>query len=82
MNSEKVDKPSRMVGVGDVLTFAQGKQIRVVRIIDPGKRRGPATEALTLYDDMSPPAPAKRIGPRPTKKERRVLEAKRHPPLE
>ena len=38
---------------GDVLTFPQGRIVRVVRVIDLGGRRGPASEAQTLYEDLS-----------------------------
>ena len=37
--------------VGDVLTFPQGHQIRVVRIVALGTRRGPAAEARLLSCD-------------------------------
>jgi ribosome-associated heat shock protein Hsp15 len=80
VNGEKAAKPAAAVGAGDVLTFAQGHRIRVVRIAALGTRRGPATEAQTLYDDLSPaPEPADtaapaRSGPRPTKKDRRRLD--------
>jgi ribosome-associated heat shock protein Hsp15 len=30
------------------------EQLRVWRIRDPGTRRGPAPEAATLYEDLSP----------------------------
>ena len=76
-----VSKPSRSVGVGDTLTFPQGRQIRVVRILAIAERRGPAPEAQALYDDLTPPAPPKapegpkRIdGGRPTKKDRRAMD--------
>lgn len=84
LNGARTDKPARAVGAGDVLTFAQGKAIRVVRILAPGSRRGPATEAALLYDDHSPePEPtAPREGPRPTKKDRRALDSLRRGPLE
>lgn len=78
VNSQKALKPSHSVTAGDVLTFPQGDDIRVVRILALGERRGPAPEAQALYEDLTPPkAPpepaAPRVGPRPTKKERRVL---------
>ncbi len=44
-----VDKPSRGVRCGDVLTFAQGPKWVVVRVEAFGERRGPATEARGLY---------------------------------
>jgi ribosome-associated heat shock protein Hsp15 len=41
--------------VGDVLTFPQGHQIRVVRVLALAERRGPATEAQALYCDLDAP---------------------------
>jgi ribosome-associated heat shock protein Hsp15 len=80
VNGERVTKPARSVAAGDVLTFMQGRAVRVVRIEGIGSRRGPATEARTLYDDLSP-EPASRVE-RPDRNERRkAIEAKR-PPLE
>jgi ribosome-associated heat shock protein Hsp15 len=43
------------VGPGDVLTFVQGGQVRVLRILATGTRRGPAAEAQTLYVDLAAP---------------------------
>ncbi len=54
LNGVKMAKPGRAVGQGDVLTFAQAKAIRVVRILACGTRRGPAEEARALYDDLAP----------------------------
>ena len=47
-----VDKPSRSVRCGDVLTFAQGSRWLAVRIEALGERRGPAVEAQGLYSRM------------------------------
>ncbi|MBV1904300.1 MAG: RNA-binding S4 domain-containing protein [Marinosulfonomonas sp.] len=88
LNSEKISKPAQGVGAGDTLTFAQGSRIRVVRIVAPGARRGPAPEAATLYDDLTPvqekrPTPPKTEGKgRPTKKDRRNMLLSRDAPLE
>jgi ribosome-associated heat shock protein Hsp15 len=64
-----------------VLTFAQAERIRVIRVVALTTRRGPAPEAQALYDDLTPPedtAPdTARTGPRPTKKDRRALDALR-----
>jgi ribosome-associated heat shock protein Hsp15 len=40
---------------GDVLTFALGRHVRVIRVMELGRRRGPAREARALYDDLAPP---------------------------
>jgi ribosome-associated heat shock protein Hsp15 len=76
VDGEKVSKTSTSVGPGHVLTFPQGRDIRVVRIVALAKRRGPAAEAQALYEDLTPatePVPP-RVGPRPTKKDRRDLD--------
>lgn len=52
VNGQPVRKPAHPLRPGDVLTFAQGEQIRVIRVRAPGTRRGPASEAQGLYDDM------------------------------
>ena len=54
VNRRLIDKASRAVHVGDVLTFPQGRRIRVVRVAALGSRRGPAREAESLYEDLAP----------------------------
>jgi len=76
LNGQPVSKPGRTVGPGDVLTFPQG---RVVRIVALGDRRGPAPEAQALYDDLSPPQGQRPAsgGERPTKRDRRAIDSLR-----
>ena len=52
INGEVTLKPHRQAQIGQVLTFAQGPYIRVIRIDEIGKCRGPAAEAATLYTDL------------------------------
>lgn len=83
----KLTKPSQSIRTGDVLTFPHGDHIRVLEVVAPGKRRGPAPEAQTLYKDLTPPPPTKeeiqasenapsrpKGEGRPTKKDRRALD--------
>jgi ribosome-associated heat shock protein Hsp15 len=83
VNREKNDSASRTVRVDDVLTVALDSGVRVLRIVALGDRRGPASEAQLLYEDLAPPEPTvrpaqtERSGPRPTKRERRALDALR-----
>lgn len=56
VNGQRIEKPGRAVGPGDVLTVALFGAVRVLRIRACGTRRGPASEALTLYDDLDAPA--------------------------
>ena len=56
VNRMPVEKAHYAVRVGDVLTFPQADRIRVVRVIGIGLRRGPASEARLLYEDLDAPA--------------------------
>lgn len=81
LNGVRVVKPAQSITTGDVLTFPQGRHIRVVRVLTLTTRRGPATEAQALYDDLTPeaePVPP-RVGARPTKKDRRDMDSFREP---
>ena len=54
INGNKIKKSSDTVSIGDILTFAQGNEIRVIRVLNLGTRRGPAQEAQNLYEDITP----------------------------
>ena len=73
VNGERVEKPAAALREGDVLTFPQGRTVRVVAVRALGTRRGPADEARALYDDRTPEA-MPRAGPRPTGRDRRRLD--------
>jgi ribosome-associated heat shock protein Hsp15 len=91
INGAPSHKAHYAVKVGDVLTFALGKHIRVIRIAAVGVRRGPAPEARLLYEDLDPPAPratparetsfeARDEGAgRPTKRDRRQTASLKSP---
>lgn len=75
VNGTRTDKARTAIRPGDTLTFAQGRTVRVIKVIALGHRRGPAPEAAALYEDLAPPEPPKpRVGPRPTKKDRRDMD--------
>lgn len=88
VNSERTGRSDHKVGAGDVLTMSLHGRIVIWRILDPGTRRGPASEAQALYEDLSPaPLPKEERSPydaaiaprdegagRPTKKQRRDTE--------
>lgn len=50
LNGQRVEKASANVHIGDVLTLPVGGQVIVLRVLQLGVRRGPATEARTLYE--------------------------------
>jgi ribosome-associated heat shock protein Hsp15 len=85
INRTRAEKPSQTVKAGDVLTIAVHGHVRVLEVAAPGVRRGPATEAATLYRDLTPkpdPDTNEPVSPaerdpgtgRPTKRERRQIE--------
>ena len=55
VNNVLVTKAHYRVRPGDVLTFPQGETVRIVRVMELGARRGPASEAQTLYEDLAEP---------------------------
>lgn len=52
VNGRRVIKAHRPVGPGDVLTFVQGVKVRVVRVRAVAPRRGPASDARCLYEEI------------------------------
>jgi ribosome-associated heat shock protein Hsp15 len=89
VNGDIVKKAHYKLCPDDVLTFPKGDHIRVIKVIELGKRRGPAVEAQSLYEDLDPPQPRSKTDPdkiissvarrdpgsgRPTKAERRATE--------
>ena len=83
LNKEKVSAAKAAVKPGDVLTITMPRRLLILKVLKLGTRRGPAPEAQTLYEDMSPPPPPKETqapvaqreagAGRPTKKDRRQI---------
>ncbi|MEL6374428.1 MAG: RNA-binding S4 domain-containing protein [Pseudomonadota bacterium] len=87
VNRKPVDKASHGVSAGDVITVVVARNVRVLEVVAPGARRGPAPEARALYNDLTEPQPtADPAAPegakpqrdpgsgRPTKRDRRQLD--------
>ena len=82
--NDQAAKPAKLVRPDDLLKVTIGPHRRVLRITGLAERRGPASVARTLYEDLTPPAPP-RLRPmpvgvrpmgagRPTKRERRAID--------
>jgi ribosome-associated heat shock protein Hsp15 len=83
--NEQAAKPARALRPGDVIrvSLPQGRR-RILKVTALGERRGSATLARTLFEDLTPPEPPRlRLAPpprrepgagRPTKRERREIE--------
>jgi ribosome-associated heat shock protein Hsp15 len=87
INGVRALKASRLVQAGDVVTAMSFGRLSVLRVIDTAERRGPASAALRLYEDLTPkeagstePEASRQLrarGPRPTKRDRRRFNALR-----
>lgn len=53
VNRERVQKLSYTVKPTDVLTIAIGDTVKVVRVLGEAEKRGSASMACQLYEDMS-----------------------------
>ena len=83
VNGVRALKVSRLVRLGDVVTGTAARRLFVVRVAGAADRRGSATIAQSLCEDITPETPAlaselagsdARRGPRPTKRDRRRLD--------
>jgi ribosome-associated heat shock protein Hsp15 len=83
VNGQRIDTASRAVHVGDVVTVALDRIVRVLKVAGFAERRGAAESARPLVEDLTPapePKPAtiatalRSVGAgRPTKRERRAI---------
>ena len=52
VNGQRAEGSSKAVKVGDVLTVSLPSRVRVLKVLDVAERRGPASEAETLYEEL------------------------------
>jgi ribosome-associated heat shock protein Hsp15 len=55
INRQPTDKAHARLRIGDVLTVPVHGSVRVVRVVSLAVRRGPASEARMLYEEISEP---------------------------
>jgi ribosome-associated heat shock protein Hsp15 len=85
VNRVRIVKPSHAVRPGDVLTVALRGRVQVLKVLAPGARRGPPTEARQLYEvlsDGTQPGGSNQPeggGGRPSKRDRRQIDRLTHP---
>jgi len=77
-------KPAQAVKIGDVVRVRLHQTERIYRVTALATRRGSASEAALLFEDLTPPAPPRVERPaavirdrgagRPTKRDRREID--------
>jgi ribosome-associated heat shock protein Hsp15 len=85
VNGQRIDVASRLVRLGDVVTVALDRTVRVLKVAAFAERRGPTETARILVEDLTPvseqasspaaaPAGLRQAGSgRPTKRDRRAI---------
>ena len=53
VNGVRETSPGHAIKIGDVLTIALDRSVRVLKIVGFAERRGDATSARVLYDELS-----------------------------
>ena len=84
LNGARVGATSQPVKLGDVVTVALDRTVRIMKVTGFAERRGDAQAARMLFEDLTPPpeprdpeaAVAEREpgSGRPTKQERRAID--------
>jgi ribosome-associated heat shock protein Hsp15 len=87
VNGQRIDMPSRALRLGDVVTVALDRSVRVLKVAGFAERRGAAETVVMLAQDLSEPAGAAPVRPdtvpaparepgtgRPTKRDRRAID--------
>ena len=52
VNGKRIDAPGRLVRIGDVITVALERTVRVLKVKGFVERRGPAKACESLYDEL------------------------------
>ena len=86
ISGKVTQKPHKMISIGDVLTMTINDNIKILKVLNIPNRRGPYSEALNFYEDITPIESihkkerlkpdikfVERVG-RPTKRERRQTD--------
>ena len=86
ISGQVTQKPHKLISIGDVLSMTIRDNVKILKVLDIPKRRGPYSESLNFYEDITPTEIipkkqsrktdikfVKRVG-RPTKRERRQTD--------
>jgi ribosome-associated heat shock protein Hsp15 len=52
VNGQRAESAARAIRIGDVLTIALPSRVRLLKVQDVADRRGPASDAVRLYQEL------------------------------
>jgi ribosome-associated heat shock protein Hsp15 len=52
VNGQRAESAARAIRIGDVLTIALPSRVRILKVQDVAERRGPASDAVRLYEEL------------------------------
>ena len=53
-SGQVTQKPHKLISIGDVLSLPIQDYVKILKVVDIPKRRGPFSEALNYYEDITP----------------------------
>ena len=54
ISGQVTQKPHKLITIGDVLSLPIQDYVKILKVVDIPKRRGPFSEALNYYEDITP----------------------------
>jgi ribosome-associated heat shock protein Hsp15 len=54
ISGQVTQKPHKLISIGDVLSLPIHDYVKILKVVDIPKRRGPFSEALNYYEDITP----------------------------
>ncbi len=54
ISGQVTQKPHKLISIGDVLSMPIQDNVKILKVLDIPKRRGPFSEALNYYEDITP----------------------------
>ena len=54
ISGQVTQKPHKLISIGDVLSLPIQDNVKILKVIDIPKRRGPYSEALNFYENITP----------------------------
>ena len=54
ISGQVTQKPHKLISIGDILSLPIQDYVKILKVVNIPKRRGPFSEALNYYEDITP----------------------------